>query len=107
MRTFVYFFRTWDSGKIKIGFTSNLSRRLDQLESACGERLDQVYAFVGDRDMEQMLHRHFAEERLHGEWFEPSGRLLKFLNWARSEALKKLDPEFREMFGHLYEEKLT
>jgi hypothetical protein len=31
------------------------------------------------RDEEQALHKKFAKERSHGEWFHPSKRLMKHI----------------------------
>ena len=67
---YVYLMRD-DSGLFKIGATSNLTKRLEQLKSAnpslqlllFGERLEPMV-------LERQLHEHFADKRVHGEWFK-------------------------------------
>lgn len=51
----------------------------------------------GDSRLERALHLLFADDRLSGEWFAPSARLLAFINtiplWApRQPHVEKPDP---------------
>lgn len=69
---YVVYFAERD-GLIKIGVTSNLPARLRQLGAT---ELGYVY---GDHKMERLVHCRFRHERVSGEWFQPSERLLQFV----------------------------
>jgi hypothetical protein len=60
---------------IKIGFTSNLHRRM---ESLLPERIYRLLA--GDRVQERALHQVFAADRIRGEWFRRSDDLMSFID---------------------------
>jgi len=65
----VYFLT--DGCRVKIGTTTNLSRRIATLSGACGVRLKllRVVEHAGPR-VERWLHKKFKELRRHGEWFD-------------------------------------
>lgn len=77
-RTSVYFLRA-AAGPIKIGVTSSLSHRLLRLQTANGRDLRVILVIPGDRAVESALHALFKKERMNGEWFRPSRRLLDFI----------------------------
>lgn len=57
--------------RVKIGRASDVHRRWSELQAASGEDLV-LYAWAKDcGDFEVPLHEHFAEHRMHGEWFSP------------------------------------
>lgn len=58
---------------VKIGYTSDLGRRMKEIQSACAERIDCLGTAPGGRPLEAALHRQFASARRHGEWFELTG----------------------------------
>lgn len=62
-----YFVLDTTVGRMKIGRTINLKRRLEALQNGCGAELMVVGTLAGD--LERELHRRFAAARLHGEWF--------------------------------------
>lgn len=78
----VYYLRIGD--RIKIGFTTNLSQRLN------GLRLDASAVLVtepGGRDVEARRHREFADERYgRREDFAPSDRLLAHIERLKIRA---------------------
>ncbi|MFD4457683.1 GIY-YIG nuclease family protein [Nocardia sp. NPDC058480] len=75
----VYYLQFGD--RIKIGTTINLQRRLGEIPH------DRVLAIEpGGRALERQRHKEFAEERLTGEWFEPSQRLLAHIKKLRMAA---------------------
>jgi hypothetical protein len=72
-----YFIRAGDS--IKIGFASNLKRRLGGLQSSHHEPLE-VLAAVSAADVdEHQTHQRFAHLRIRGEWFRPEPELLDYI----------------------------
>lgn len=56
----------------KIGVTSDMNRRMDQLRGQSPYPLEIVHYAQGHNNsaMESRLHREYAEHRVHGEWFE-------------------------------------
>jgi hypothetical protein len=59
-------------GLVKLGTTTDLLIRLQSIQSSSPVPLvlrDVCFADVGD---EYRLHQRFADERRHGEWFDPS-----------------------------------
>ena len=74
-KSFIYFVSA-QSGPIKIGVSQNPHRRLRDLQSSSGERL-QLLGFVrGNVFEERELQHRLRWWRRHGEWFEPSEQVL-------------------------------
>ena len=80
-RSFVYFAHEPSTGLVKIGFSSNPTRRVMELGSPCrgGHRLTLLASFPGDKPRELELHRKFAHLRTSGEWFRAEPELLDFV----------------------------
>ena len=69
----LYFVRA-ESGFVKIGRTRDLDARLRTLRSGSPVPLHLVLVLAGDSEIEAAWHRHFAQYRRHGEWFDlPEG----------------------------------
>lgn len=65
-----------DVGPIKIGCSHNPRARLKDLQTASPYRL-RILAILEDGGHEEAAyHKWFAADRLHGEWFDPSEKLL-------------------------------
>jgi hypothetical protein len=79
---FIYFMQDGHCGDIKIGRSVHPERRLNELKVA--RRHLRIVLLVkierGDTLREEDLHRLFATDCLAGEWFEPSARLVVFIN---------------------------
>lgn len=73
----VYFVRS--CGLVKIGHTTNASKRLRVLETQNAAPVDVVAFGVGATPREQSLHARFEGLRHHGEWFTPSPDLLRVM----------------------------
>lgn len=58
---------------VKIGFTTDLDRRMREIQSTSPLRIDCLGTAPGGRELEAALHRQFARARKHGEWFELTG----------------------------------
>lgn len=56
--------------RVKIGFTANLEQRLKEIQAMCPVPLELLATVPGGRAREAALHREFAGDRVHGEWFE-------------------------------------
>ncbi len=74
----VYFVRSVATGLIKIGHSSNVQLRLDQLLRSHGA-LDVLLVLYGSVHTEMAHHAHFAALRHHREWFRPGDVLLAYV----------------------------
>lgn len=70
----IYFIRAKSTGNIKVGWSSNVARRLQQLRTGHAEELELLASFNASMIQERQLHEVMAEvsPRLRGEWFAPS-----------------------------------
>jgi hypothetical protein len=85
---FVYFIRADEHGPIKIGHSTNVEKRLEQLQTGSSHPLRLLAKFKHDRakEIEKSLHSAFADLRLEGEWFEASDRILDVIAaWRTAE----------------------
>lgn len=80
----VYFVQVED-GPIKIGTTTNLPGRLDELQVAQPQRLDLLAVVPGGRAEESGLHKLFEADRIRGEWFRPTATLLAHVAVAKAQ----------------------
>jgi hypothetical protein len=69
----VYVIGDGRSGVVKIGTTSNLTRRLSGLQTGSAYLLHVLWSYGGDVDLEVHLHNRFADMRMQGEWFDFGG----------------------------------
>ena len=65
----VYFVEAVSTGLVKIGWTSNLEKRLYALRRGNAVELVLLKCIPGDRAVEAALHRRFRAYRVRGEWF--------------------------------------
>jgi hypothetical protein len=77
--TTVYVLRARPSGKIKIGRTRELEKRIATLQTGTWEFLELLLTIPDDRNLEAKLHRRFQADCIAGEWYNPSPRLLGWL----------------------------
>lgn len=68
----VYFIQSERGGPIKIGVATNVRARIDSLQSGNWEKFIILGVMSGTYKHENILHRHFAQHRLFGEWFADS-----------------------------------
>ncbi|MEV6654880.1 GIY-YIG nuclease family protein [Streptomyces sp. NPDC051219] len=66
----VYVVGSPDSPLVKIGRTGKITQRLAQLQRMSPVPLDVLCTIPGGVVLEAALHRRFASQRRHGEWFE-------------------------------------
>lgn len=67
---FVYFIQANEGGPVKIGWSDNPKRRLNQLQAAHHGTLNLLAAVPGGRDTEKSIHGRLDDYRVRGEWFE-------------------------------------
>lgn len=73
----VYFIKSGDL--VKIGYTTNVDRRLRGLQTGSPHKLEILLTHPGSRRDEQLCHEQFAHLRVQGEWFRYSDDLLAYL----------------------------
>lgn len=78
-RGYIYFLHAKEVRRIKIGFTTNLNARLRELKMGSPTELILFNYVRGTFHLEQVLLGVFAKYRLHGEWFESSEDIIKFV----------------------------
>jgi hypothetical protein len=66
---FVYVMGSTGSQTVKIGRSVDPKRRLAQIQTMSPVPLELLALHVGDHEVETYLHRRFAIQRTHGEWF--------------------------------------
>lgn len=76
----VYLIQGVNGGPIKIGHTGDLRGRLATFQVASPVELKVLVTIPGGGcDLERLLHKRFAKNRIHGEWFEDCPELQSFL----------------------------
>lgn len=75
----VYFVQSVTGGPIKIGKTTNIANRLSSMQTANGAKLRLLGWIPGSYGEERDMHARFQRERMIGEWFAPSKRLLGYI----------------------------
>lgn len=93
--TGVYFVQGGNGGPIKIGRTHSLIARLEALQTGSPVQLNAVgFVHGGGPRFERAMHKRFARDRLHGEWFQSSPALRLFLALLGASGLIAIPPEW-------------
>jgi len=74
----IYFLQA-DNGPIKIGFSIDIKNRLPAIQRWHPEEITLLKTAGGTTEGERSIHRLFKEDRIRGEWFKPSEKLLMFI----------------------------
>jgi hypothetical protein len=78
----VYVLGTPGSNTVKIGRTTNLAKRLGDIQRMSPVPLSVLWQCPGGHELETNLHRHFANLRSHGEWFTFRVDAVPLIQWA-------------------------
>jgi hypothetical protein len=76
----VYFIQSMANDLIKIGYSSRVSCRRQELSYIMGVELVLLGVIDGTRKDETVLHKRFSDLRTKGEWFCPADELLSFID---------------------------
>jgi len=76
-KTVVYFIES-ESGLVKIGKSSNPEKRLKALQVANSEKLKIIK--IINKNAEKKIQSYFKSERVNGEWFKKSQKMIDFIN---------------------------
>lgn len=80
----VYFIRDTASGSIKIGHSTDARRRFKNIET--GNHHVELVGFVFASEwLESILHELLHEDRIKGEWFAPTPRVLAVIDCVMRE----------------------
>lgn len=82
----VYLVQRDSDGAIKIGFCSDVVRRVRELRKGVEYEVSLLAVFPGDKPDELRLHARFRDFRIDGEWFRPEPQLLDFIDSLRRVA---------------------
>lgn len=85
----VYFLWAEHTCFVKIGWTTDLPRRIAQFQTACPHRLVLIALRPGDKELESAYHRELSLRRTNGEWFSMEMEVRYWL----SHSMKTLYPE--------------
>lgn len=96
---YVYFVGGGKSGLIKIGYANDTKKRLAGLQVGSPEILSLLAEIKVPHNIEKWLHKLFAEDRRHGEWFQETSRLIAVIDAAKTGNLamffETVNREFR------------
>jgi len=88
---FVYFLQSGQDGPIKIGYTTDIQKRIKALQTAHPFPLKLLLVINGNVDDESKLHKKFNSLRLCGEWFSPDEKLLQYIEKLKAKSVKTLN----------------
>lgn len=75
----VYFACIGDRGPVKIGYTTNIEKRVLMLRHASPCPISLIGFFDGPRKLEKEMHDRFGEDWIRAEWYEYSAAMRVFL----------------------------
>lgn len=76
----IYFAQRDRDGAIKIGWSSDVIRRMHEAKRDEKCAIVLLAVVPGDKPVEIELHARFAAHRLDGEWFTPAAEILAFID---------------------------
>lgn len=69
-----------ETGPVKIGYTTNIEKRLQAIQTGYPYKLEIIASFRGGLREESIIHRRYSRSRLHGEWFERTQDIKEFID---------------------------
>ncbi|MDG2063869.1 MAG: GIY-YIG nuclease family protein [SAR324 cluster bacterium] len=97
---FVYYIQEEMEGNIKIGWSEDPIKRLQQHQTSNSRELRMLVYVKGSPDYEKEIHRKFQTSKTTGEWFKPDKRLLVHIEKERSkffEIVQKLSTDYENL----------
>ncbi|MFG1302687.1 GIY-YIG nuclease family protein [Xanthobacter autotrophicus] len=89
------YFAALSNGAIKIGYTTDLARRMSNLWYAVPGGVTVLATLVGTPDAEQWLHLKFSHLKISGEWFRPDPSLMSFIEEVKRRGNETVPEAFR------------
>jgi len=78
-QTFIYAIHCPNKNEVKIGYATNPTSRLSQLQVGTTDRLDLLITFAGGLAEEKEIHKALAKHKISGEWFKYSPEVFSVL----------------------------
>lgn len=78
-RNMIYFIQQGEDGPIKIGKTTDINRRLKELQTGTPNKLHLVGLINEDNLSERDFHSAFSHLHITSEWYKPGEDLLSFI----------------------------
>jgi hypothetical protein len=91
--TTLYFIAAVDAGKIKIGKTKHIHKRLSTLMTASPVPLKLLHSVQYDEGLERRVHNHLKKYRSHGEWFHADKPVVEFVRNVKERGIQWLVSE--------------
>lgn len=83
----VYFLIADDT--VKIGFSTDVSKRINSIRSETKKELKLLGTVRGTRGLEQRFHKKFADQALGGEWFRLNGEMVREIKLVLANAKRR------------------
>lgn len=80
----IYFVEFHHGGPVKIGYASNMDKRLAGLQVSCPYELNVLHAAPGGHECERAIHLYLEKFSVRGEWFWPVFELGKVIRKLKS-----------------------
>jgi hypothetical protein len=74
----IYFVQSGNDGPIKIGYTSDVARRINKMQCDTPHKLHVLGVLDAEQNTEKELHSRFAPFRYRAEWYNPEQELLDY-----------------------------
>jgi Meiotically Up-regulated Gene 113 (MUG113) protein len=84
---------------VKIGRAIDVLKRLQSMQTSSAEPLTVLATFIGNVELEHLIHRRFASDRLKGEWFNATPDLMRFIKRRQAgiDPMAELANHFRSV----------
>lgn len=97
----IYFAQADGTDLVKIGYTGgDPAKRIGELQTGCPYKLVLLASIEGNEQREARWHKDFAADRVSGEWFKLTPRLI--LEIAREEAHQIARQKVSDLAGEIY-----
>ena len=97
---YVYYIQEELDGNIKIGWSNDPIKRLQEHQTSNSRELRMLVYVKGSQEYEREIHRKFQSSKTTGEWFKPDKRLLVHIEKERSkffEIVQKLSTDYDDL----------
>lgn len=104
----VYFVLAIGTNRVKIGYTRDCDRRLNELKTSCPFGIVVLGWKSGGPEIERVLHKRFKKYRRYREWFEVSDSILGYIGSECDFFVRyhpEADPEVNQIALRCYEER--
>jgi Meiotically up-regulated gene 113 len=92
-------------GRIKIGVSQNVTRRLAYINTHLEEPLTLIGTISGGSKVENGIQAHFKQHRLKGEWFKDCEEVRQSIkNFILAD--KNIEPELRNPANHTFHQSI-